>query len=144
MTVKEWIPTEIRRLHQKSTCEKCGGTSRLGLHHRDRDRTNNAPENLLTLCPSCHTSEHWATDKTPWRRHSATCLVCGKRAKRLGLCETHRSRLLRHGHPCLTKKKNGRLWQLAVDRGGLSGPKWDELLRTFPLGWTDCEGSVTP
>lgn len=28
------------------------------VHHRDRDRSNNAPSNLETLCERCHTAEH--------------------------------------------------------------------------------------
>ena len=41
-------------------CEKCGLTQWLDLpinlevHHRDGDRTNNSLENLMLLCPNCH------------------------------------------------------------------------------------------
>lgn len=119
MAVKEWIPLAIRLANQKQACELCGGTSRLGLHHKDRDRMNNSPSNLQTVCPTCHTRLHWAEDKKPWRRHPATCSVCGKPAKRLGLCETHRSRQLRHGSPYLTKQRLGRSWQLVDERTGL-------------------------
>jgi hypothetical protein len=118
MAVKEWIPWAVRLSCQKPTCEMCGGTSRLGLHHKDRDRTNNSPENLQTLCPSCHTRLHWVEDKAPWRRHPPSCTVCGKPAKRLGLCETHRTRWLRHGSPYLVKKQVGRSWLLMDERTG--------------------------
>jgi hypothetical protein len=118
MTVKEWVPKAIRLQWQKPACEMCGGNSRLGLHHKDRVRTNNSPENLQTLCPTCHTRLHWEEDKTPWRRHPAFCTACGKPAKRLGLCETHRSRLLRHGSPYLIKKQNGHLRVLVDERTG--------------------------
>lgn len=118
MPVKEWIPKTIRKAHLKSACETCGSKSRLGLHHKDRDRMNNSPENLQTLCPTCHTRLHWVEGKTPWRLHPASCTVCGKPAKRLGLCETHRSRLLRHGNPYLKKKQTGHSWQLVDERSG--------------------------
>ena len=118
MAVKEWIPKAIRLQWQKPACELCGSRSRLGLHHKDRDRTNNSSENLQTLCPTCHTCLHWEEGKTPWRRHPAFCTVCDKPAKRLGLCETHRSRLLRHGSPYLTKKQFGRLRVLVDERTG--------------------------
>lgn len=101
----------------KESCETCGATRRLGVHHLDEDRTNNSPANLQTLCPACHTRLHWATGKQPWRRHPPICTVCGEPAKRLGLCETHRSRLLRHGSPYLVKRKIGHTWQLVEDRG---------------------------
>ena len=118
MGVTEWIPWQVRLSNQKTACEICGGNFRLGLHHKDRNRTNNSPENLQTLCPTCHTRLHWEENKAPWRRHPASCTVCGKPAKRLGLCETHRSRLLRHGDPYLTKKQKGRSWQLVDERTG--------------------------
>jgi hypothetical protein len=117
MPVKEWIPRHVRRRHQRLRCEHCGSTSRIGLHHKDEDRTNNSFENLLTLCPTCHTKEHWRTGKKPWRKHPPSCTVCTKPAKRLGLCETHRSRLLRHGSPHLKKIKTGSIWQLVEVSG---------------------------
>jgi hypothetical protein len=118
MPVKEWVPKAIRLQLQKPNCEMCGGNSRLGLHHKDRDRTNNSPGNLQTLCPACHTRLHWEEGKTPWRRHPASCTVCGKPAKRLGLCETHRSRLLRHGSPYLIKRQGGHSRLLVDERTG--------------------------
>lgn len=42
-------------------CNRCGYNqipSILGIHHRDRDRNNNSPENLEVLCPNCHSVEH--------------------------------------------------------------------------------------
>jgi hypothetical protein len=120
MAVTEWIPWQVRLENQKCACEVCGSQSRLGLHHKDRNRTNNSPENLQTLCPTCHTRLHWAEDKMPWRRHSALCFVCGKPAKRSGLCETHRTRHLRHGSPYLLKKQLGGSWRLVDERTGFT------------------------
>ena len=117
MPVKGWVPVSIRSKALKKRCERCGANSSLCLHHIDGDRTNNSLENLLTVCAACHTRLHWETGKEPWRRHSASCDVCGRPAKRLGLCETHRSRLLRHGSPYLKKVKIGRSWQLVTVAG---------------------------
>ena len=48
-------------------CEKCGAewsrawggrSMALEVHHRDQDRTNNAPENLQVLCRRCHADVH--------------------------------------------------------------------------------------
>jgi len=116
--VKEWIPLSVRRRSTKNACETCGSTSRLGLHHQFRVRTNNSPENLQTLCPTCHTALHWQEGKRAWRLHSASCDVCGKPAKRSGLCETHRTRQRRHGSPYLRRRKVGRSWQLMDERTG--------------------------
>ena len=46
------------RKHLKTMCECCGSPLRLVIHHIDEDWTNNAPENLQTLCDSCHKSWH--------------------------------------------------------------------------------------
>ena len=44
--------------HRKDICERCGSTEYLCAHHRDEDRTNNAPENIETLCKKCHQNHH--------------------------------------------------------------------------------------
>jgi hypothetical protein len=31
---------------------------RFNIHHKDMNRKNNTPQNLITLCPSCHRREH--------------------------------------------------------------------------------------
>ena len=133
MPVQGWVPKGTRKAAMKPNCEECGTVSQLGLHHRDENRRNNSPDNLRTLCAACHTRLHWETGKTPWRRHPDTCTVCGKPAKRLGLCETHRSRWLRHGNPYLTKKQIGCTWQLVDERTGLpvNGSEFQELQREF-------------
>ena len=40
--------------HKKDTCEKCGSTKNLQVDHIDRNRSNNNPDNLMTLCWPCH------------------------------------------------------------------------------------------
>lgn len=39
-------------------CEVCGGTHMVSSHHIDGNPANNSPENIQTLCGSCHTSHH--------------------------------------------------------------------------------------
>lgn len=42
-------------------CEKCGYNEHLeilGIHHIDRNHNNNALDNLIVLCPNCHSLEH--------------------------------------------------------------------------------------
>jgi 5-methylcytosine-specific restriction endonuclease McrA len=42
----------------KEECERCGSTDSLIIHHVDENRRNNKPDNLETLCRSCHSKEH--------------------------------------------------------------------------------------
>ena len=44
-----------------ASCEKCGATSKLHTHHIDGDISNNVPENIQTLCASCHITHHHST-----------------------------------------------------------------------------------
>ena len=39
-------------------CEMCSKNPCSNLHHIDRDRSNNNPENLMLLCKSCHIEQH--------------------------------------------------------------------------------------
>lgn len=47
--------------HAKIICNRCGvdDISVLVVHHIDRDRNNNSPDNLETLCANCHHKIHW-------------------------------------------------------------------------------------
>lgn len=55
---KNWVYSKFR----KDYCEYCGATladvPRLVVHHRDEDATNDVPDNLITLCDSCHKLVH--------------------------------------------------------------------------------------
>ncbi len=45
------------------TCERCGQFDKWKdqpRHHKDRDRSNNAPSNIEVLCVGCHNQEHMA------------------------------------------------------------------------------------
>lgn len=48
--------------HRGDSCEMCDHRpffkSSLDVHHRDGDKSNNDPNNLMTLCPGCHRDLH--------------------------------------------------------------------------------------
>jgi hypothetical protein len=50
-------------------CSLCGGTKRLGIHHKDRDKHNQSPSNLQVLCHRCHMREHAVHGETGWDRY---------------------------------------------------------------------------
>lgn len=67
---KTIAPSNLRKLlirhgFKGEFCELCGGSEWFGtaipleLHHRDGNRYNNSLDNLLVLCPTCHS---WATN----------------------------------------------------------------------------------
>lgn len=107
--------------YRKPSCEQCGSTENLCIHHRDRNWRNNHPSNLMTLCSSCHTSLHHQHGHLVQKKEKPPCSVCGKPSYRRGLCNTHLTRFKRYGNPCLKRKKIGRSWQLVEDIGSWNG-----------------------
>ena len=78
-------------------CEICGSTSNIDVHHKDGNRTNNNPENLVLLCRSCHMKEH---------RKTRFCKICGKVADGgLGYCNKHYIRYRKYGNPLMCYHK---------------------------------------
>jgi len=47
-----------RDFHKCTVCGKTHHEIMLDVHHKDRIKSNNELENLVTLCHSCHTKEH--------------------------------------------------------------------------------------
>lgn len=43
---------------KKDRCERCSATIKLLVHHSNRNRQDNQPANLITLCRKCHLVEH--------------------------------------------------------------------------------------
>ena len=54
--------------HRGDECEMCGHhpffKGSLDVHHRDGEKSNNEPENLMTLCATCHRELHGFAQQT--------------------------------------------------------------------------------
>lgn len=53
------------KIRDNYTCQICGVNKRLHVHHKDKNRWNNKLENLITLCNSCHLSQHGKNFEKP-------------------------------------------------------------------------------
>ena len=54
-----WSKSYRKKMHeQRERCEHCGSAINLDLHHKDFQKTNHDPNNLLLLCRSCHKKVH--------------------------------------------------------------------------------------
>lgn len=95
----------------KPMCERCGRTGRLYVHHRDENPLNNADFNLKTLCGSCHRLSH-SPNYMGIELQRKPCALCSRPAARKGLCNTHLTRLKRHGDPLAKKRKTALGWKL--------------------------------
>jgi len=54
--------TTLKRGRGITHCERCGYNNHpeiLQVHHKDRNRKNNATDNLEVLCPNCHSYDHY-------------------------------------------------------------------------------------
>ena len=60
----DWTNTIKRAIKErdKYTCQICGEQEDLVVHHIDYDKKNSNPENLVTLCRSCHTKTNFKRD----------------------------------------------------------------------------------
>ena len=91
---------------RKEACEVCARSdTRLHVHHKDGNPQNNSPENLTTLCGSCHRKCH-SPHFTGFPPQRKPCEYCLKDAMRKGLCYTHLTRLRKHGDPTLVRRGN--------------------------------------
>lgn len=56
-------------LEQTPFCELCGlnEPAILEIHHKDRNPQNDSAENLLVICPNCHTRIHRKDKRRKWR-----------------------------------------------------------------------------
>jgi len=98
------------------SCENCGTTKRLNVHHVDLNPANNEQSNIMTLCVVCHASWHWK-----YGRHRelnvmkpSPCSVCNEEFSRLkmGMCQKHYQRFKKYGDPLMTKRWTGSSFEL--------------------------------
>ena len=52
------IYPRLAGLDKNSSCTWCGWQRNLMVHHRDHDRHNGEPDNLVIICRSCHQRHH--------------------------------------------------------------------------------------
>lgn len=53
---------KARLLAQRASCHRCGWSEEIAVleaHHVDRNRKNNREDNLILLCPNCHSIDHY-------------------------------------------------------------------------------------
>ena len=67
----------VRHL-RRDACERCGAGEMLQVHHINRDWADNRPENLETLCATCHMKEHHDAEDVVARVKPKTCPTCRK------------------------------------------------------------------
>lgn len=65
----------VRRIGRCERCQHDGSESRLGVHHKNRNKHDQRLENLEVLCHRCHMQEHAAAGETGfdsmWRKRAA-------------------------------------------------------------------------
>jgi 5-methylcytosine-specific restriction endonuclease McrA len=50
--------SKVKKTMVISKCEECGASTKLCVHHIDKDKCNNVFENLVVLCYPCHRQKH--------------------------------------------------------------------------------------
>lgn len=115
-TSNQWSLLSRSRKFRKKVCEKCGGNERISIHHKDRDRSNNSPGNLMTLCNRCHRTLHYEEDgPIPNHRPKQKCIICGKPVVGKGLCNKHYTRQCRNGSPFIKFCELTKLYEIVED-----------------------------
>jgi hypothetical protein len=103
-------------------CLYCGSRDNIqGHHHEGYEKENHL--NVIWVCSKCHGKLHSGKNPNLRKKSQNTCIVCGKPARRLNLCETHRTRLRRYGNPFLTRVKIGSDWQIVEDADPVNIPQ---------------------
>lgn len=46
------------QMRKSGKCFICGDKTKLHVHHKDKNKKNNSPDNLMILCVQCHGSIH--------------------------------------------------------------------------------------
>jgi len=61
----------VKRIGECERCQHDGSKSRLDVHHKNRDKHDQSPENLEILCHRCHMREHATAGETGWNQYHA-------------------------------------------------------------------------
>lgn len=79
------------RRKKKESCNRCGSTENLVVHHIDENRYNNIDENLETLCRRCHQIHH-NCDSHLHPNTEEVCSGCGSTYTKTNLKQKYCSR----------------------------------------------------
>ena len=85
-----------RTIVRADFCKHCGSVKNLDIHHIDENPMNNARENLVVLCRSCHMSEHGG-------KRICSLKGCDQPHKAHGYCDKHYQRWRKWSSPHLVK-----------------------------------------
>jgi len=115
--IKKHNPKSYHRQSRKAVLERCQicgrNDTKLHVHHIDKDPMNNAADNLITLCGSCHRRSH-SPNYTDLGRKRKLCKFCSTPSYRGDLCSKHQQRLRKYGNPYLTKRQTKSGWKLVA------------------------------
>jgi 5-methylcytosine-specific restriction endonuclease McrA len=53
-----WANRKLALPFRKEQCEICGDKEKLVCHHKDQNQVHNTPDNIQTLCMTCHVRVH--------------------------------------------------------------------------------------
>jgi len=98
----------VRHL-RKMSCEKCGATTSLHLHHRDKNWANDSATNIQTLCATCHLKLHWADGDMVAKLPPRPCSGCGRVSNR-STCSSCTYRKKHNGDPRIAKRLINGCW----------------------------------
>lgn len=104
---RQWIGRKLQSF-KKNKCSICKGNHWLGVHHIDGNWQNNDIKNIVTLCASCHTKQHWKKGDYKYNLPKKFCQICGLPHKAKNFCNKHYRNWKNTGNPL--GKKNNTIW----------------------------------
>lgn len=110
--------------YREDACKECQSTEDLHVHHADGDYRNDAPENLVTLCASCHLELHWREDRK--QRVAAIRAAVQRPMRACEVCEAQFRPANTGARTCSAACKAVLLsWSQPMSRSGHRGVYWD-------------------
>ena len=109
--------TTRARKFVKDKCEICGVKEKLCVHHKNRNRTDNSKENIITVCRSDHMRIHHREDPN---RQKKKCKICGEPQSGKLLCKKHydherKKRLKQEKYYTLTEDMKKEMKEMATN-----------------------------